>query len=86
MFLAEDILARMRISPFVPVRITITSGETFEILHPDLVLVGERDIAIGMASKKNPAVYRTMTRVALLHVTAMEDLPIATPERGNGEG
>jgi hypothetical protein len=75
MFSSDDILARLRHSPFIPVRIIISSGQTFDIYHPDLVLVGRRDMIIGMASRENPAQYEQTTRVPLMHVTAMEDLP-----------
>jgi hypothetical protein len=59
----------------LPVRIIISSGQTFDIYHPDLVLVGRRDMIIGMASKKNPATYEQTNRVPLMHITALEDLP-----------
>jgi hypothetical protein len=75
MFNPDDIQARLRQSPFVPVRIIISSGQTFDIYHPDLVLVGHRDMIIGMASKKNPARYESTTRVPIMHITALEDLP-----------
>jgi hypothetical protein len=75
MFNSDDILARLRQSPFVPVKIIISSGQSFDIYHPDLVLVGRRDMIIGMASKKNPAQYESTTRVPIMHVTALEDLP-----------
>jgi hypothetical protein len=77
MFSSDDILTRLRQSPFVPVRIIISSGQTFDVLHPDLVLVGRRDMIIGMASKDNPARYEQTTRVPLMHVTALEDLPMS---------
>jgi hypothetical protein len=78
MFSANDIIARLRQTPFVPVRIIISSGQSFEIYHPDLILVGRRDMIIGIASKKNPATYESTTRVPIMHVTALEDLPAAS--------
>jgi hypothetical protein len=82
MFSPEDIQARLRQSPFMPVRIIISSGQTFDVFHPDLVLVGRRDMIIGMASKKNPTTYEQTTRVPLMHITALEDLP-ATSSSSN---
>jgi hypothetical protein len=75
MFGPDDIQRRLRQNPFIPVRIIISSGQTFDILHPDLVLVGRRDITIGMASTENPSQYEQTTRVPIMHVTALEDLP-----------
>jgi hypothetical protein len=74
MFSPDDIQRRLRQSPFLPVRIIISSGQTFDIFHPDLVLVGRRDVTIGMASRENPAQYEQATRVPIMHITALEDL------------
>ncbi len=82
MFTPELIQSRLRQQPFVPVRIIISSGQQFDIFHPDLVLVGHRDMIIGMASSRNPTLYDRTTRVPLMHVTAMEDLPAPVPADG----
>jgi hypothetical protein len=84
---ADDIQARVQRRPFVPLRLVTSSGETFDVFHPDLVMVGRRDVTIGMASVENPRQYERQTRVAIMHVTALEDLPTPTPtpRRGNGE-
>jgi hypothetical protein len=82
MFNPDDILARLRQTPFVPVRIIISSGQQFDVFHPDLVLVGRMDMIIGMASSRNPALYDRTTRVPIMHVTALEDLP--APSAVNG--
>jgi hypothetical protein len=75
MFSPDDIQKRLRQIPFMPVRIIISSGQTFDVYHPDLVLIGRRDIIIGMASGENPTQYEQTTRVPIMHVTALEDLP-----------
>jgi hypothetical protein len=83
MFVPEDILDRLRNQPFVPVRI-VTTTDKHDIFHPDLVLVGRRYIEIGKASRENPATFDYVTRVAIMHITALEDLPPARSRRGNG--
>ncbi len=83
MFAPEDILERLKKQPFIPVRIA-TSTEKHEIHHPDLVLVGRRYIEIGKASRENPATFDSVTRVAIIHITALEDMLSASPRRGNG--
>ncbi len=82
MFSPDDIQSRLRQKPFMPVRIIISSGQTFDIFHPDLVLVGRRDMIVGMASSENPAQYDRTTRIPIMHVTALEDLP--APSGVNG--
>jgi hypothetical protein len=84
MFAPETIQARLRQKPFVPIRFVTSSGESYEVHHPDLVLVGQRDLIIGRASKKNPSLYDLASRVAIMHITAMDDLPAGKPT-GNGQ-
>ena len=86
MFTADDLKARIRQHPFVPLRIVTSSGEAFDLYHPDLIMVGRRDLTIGIASVEHPGQYERQTRVAIMHVTALEDLPVPTPPSGgNGE-
>ena len=85
MFTADDIQARVLQHPFIPVRIVTSSGQSFDIYHPDLVMIGIRDLIVGTASEKNPHQYEQVTRIALMHVTALEDLPTPASRQGNGE-
>jgi hypothetical protein len=50
----------------------------FDIEHPDLVFVGRRDLMIGFAALDSPTIYDRVTRLALVHVVALEDLPAPT--------
>ncbi len=76
MFRPDDITSKLREQPFRPFRIIASEGQRFEIRHPDLVFVGSRDIMIGFPSSHNPRIYDGVTRVALVHIVAMEDLPV----------
>jgi hypothetical protein len=75
MFRAEIVQARLREQPFRPLRIIASEGLRYDIHHPDLVLVGERDLVIGSPSRANPTIYNQITRVAMVHIVALEDLP-----------
>jgi hypothetical protein len=79
MFTSDDIQARLHEQPFVPFRIVTSAGQTFDIPHPDLVMVGRRALVVGTASAENPAQFDLTTRVAIMHVTALEDLPVPQP-------
>jgi len=85
MFTPEGILSRIRQQPFVPVRITTTAGEAYEVHHPELVLVGRRFLEIGSASPENPETFDAITRVAVMHVTALENLPASSGPKRNGK-
>lgn len=80
----EEIHSRIRSQPFVPVQIVTTTGQTYDIRHPELVLVTQRFVEIGLPSNKNPMIASQVTRVALVHVTEMRDLPMTTVPPSNG--
>lgn len=82
MFCAEDIQNRLREQPFRPMRLIVSDGLRYDILHPDLVLVGQRDLTIGSPSSDNPTIYDRLVRVAIVHLIGIEDLP-ATTSHGN---
>jgi hypothetical protein len=84
MYSPQEIQTRLREKPFRPLRIIVSEGLRFDVYHPDLVLVGNRDLMIGSPWPENPSVYDKVTRVALVHVVALEDLP-ATAAPGNGQ-
>jgi hypothetical protein len=77
MFRAEGIQARLREKPFRPLRIIVSEGLRYDVHHPDLVLVGQRDLSIGFPGRDNPTIYDRLVRVALVHVVGLED--ISTP-------
>ena len=84
MFTADDIQGRLRERPFVPVRLVTSSGQSYDITHPDLVLVGRRFLIIGTASNDNPTQIEAASRVAVFHVTDLQDVPHPAPSDGNG--
>ncbi len=84
MFSADDIQGRLRGRPFVPIRFVTSTGQIYDVYHPDLVMVGRRALIIGTASAEDPAQFDQVTRVAILHVTELRDLPIPIGPSGNG--
>lgn len=66
----RELLARR---PFQPVRLTLSSGQTFEIRHPEMALLTRTSILIGtdLAEDGVPAEFKI---VSLLHVASMQPL------------
>ena len=64
----RDLLARR---PFQPVRLTLSSGQTLDIRHPEMALLTRTSLLIGtdLADDGVPAEFKI---VSLLHVTSME--------------
>jgi hypothetical protein len=84
-FTADDIQNRVRMRPFIPLRITTSAGQSFDIYHPDLIMVGRRSLVIGRSSTENPTHFDQVTQVSILHVTALENLPTPNLTPGNGQ-
>lgn len=84
MLTADDIQTQLRERPFIPVRLMTSSGQSYDIRHPDLVLVGRRFLIIGTASNENPSQIEAASRVAVLHVTDLQDIPHASATESNG--
>ncbi|MBC8107642.1 MAG: hypothetical protein H7Z14_13710 [Anaerolineae bacterium] len=60
--------------PFQPVKLTLSSGQSCEIRHPELAMLTRSDILIGTGLEADgvPSEFKI---VSLLHVTAIEPLP-----------
>ncbi len=81
MFNAYDIQARVKKQPFEPLRIITSAGEHYDVYHPDLIMIGARNIVVGTASAKNPTIFDRSTYLSILHITAIESLPVpAVPQ------
>jgi len=85
MFTSDDINARIKDRPFVPLRIIISGGQTFDVYHPDLLMIGRRALIVGRASTEDPAQFEQVTRLAIMHIIGLEDLPIPALPSGNGQ-
>jgi hypothetical protein len=85
MITSQDFRARTTQTPFEPFRIVTSAGQEYDILHPDLVLIGTRWVIVGMPSNKNPHFAEQETKISLLHVTALENLPAQSKLKKNGQ-
>ena len=84
MFSADDVQTRLHQQPFGPLRIVTSTGQTYDIRHPELVIVGRRFLVIGLPSAESPSQAEQVTRVSLRHVTKLQDLPSASSTAGDG--
>jgi hypothetical protein len=85
MFTSDEISQRVKRTPFVPMRIITSSGDHYDVHHPDMIMVGRRLVVVGTASEKNPSVFERLAQLSILHLSAIEDLPTETPTGSNGQ-
>ena len=59
--------------PFKPFRIVMSSGQTYEVRHPEMAFVTKTDLLVGIDIEDDgvPAEFKVCS---LLHVTAIEPL------------
>ena len=70
----DDLQSAARRQPFEPFRVVLTTGATYDIRHPDLIMVGRRSVIIGIPSPNAPTVYDRTIKVDLFHVVGVEEL------------
>lgn len=80
----EELYEVARRQPFEPFRVILTTGATYDIPHPDLIMIGKRSAVIGITNDSNATVYDRTLKVDLLHVVAVEELP--TSQRPSNSG
>lgn len=63
--------------PFEPFRIQVSDGTTYDIRHPELVMVGQGAVIIGVpAAGQARPIYERVETISLAHVVKL--LPLDT--------
>jgi len=73
----QDLQEFTRRRPFVPYRIYATDGRTYDIRHPDQVIVLQSRVVIGTGGGNG--VPEHVEHLALLHVVRLEELASEAP-------
>jgi hypothetical protein len=70
----EELRELLNAQPFVPLRIHMTDGKTFDINHPDFVLVLRSRVDIGIPQDSENGILDRVEHCSLLHVVRVEEL------------
>jgi hypothetical protein len=64
--------------PFKPFRLVMSSGQTYEVRHPEMAMLTRTDILVGVGESDDgiPPEFRICS---LLHVTTVEPVNLAAP-------
>ncbi len=79
----EDLYDAVHRQPFQPFRLVLTTGEAFDIRHPDLIMVGRCAAIVGITHDPEKTMFDRSVKIDLLHIVNIQDLP-ATPPSANG--
>jgi hypothetical protein len=71
----EALRAELRRQPFMPLRIHLTDGKSYDVRHPEMVLVKQRELYIGTETSPGSGVAGECDLVSLLHVVRVECVP-----------
>ena len=71
----NDIQLHLKRQPFQTIRLTLTDGRTYEVRHPEMVLLGRTALILGlMGSTNDDLVYDRAVDISLLHIMQIEVL------------
>jgi hypothetical protein len=73
----EDLQEAVRQRPFVPFRLLISTGGSFDVRHPDQLAVERRSVLLGVTQELNGMPFHRSVRIDHLHIVAIEELPAA---------
>jgi hypothetical protein len=51
---SQELRDHLRKRPFRPLRLILTDGRSFEVRHPELAMVGQSTVAVGLARRGDP--------------------------------
>ena len=73
MITASELKARMTAQPFVPFRVCISDGKSYDITNHDMMWVARNAVYIGVESSKADDIADRVVQCAILHITRVED-------------
>ena len=76
----EEIEVWCNAKPFIPFRLTVTDGRSFEITDASQIWPGKWNVLIIVPDSKNPKRYKTHATLTSLHITSIEPLELAVAD------
>ncbi len=70
---------RLRRQPFQPFRLIMSSGQSYEVRHPEMALLTRTDILVGI-NETRQGVPSGFKICSLLHVTTVEPVESSTEQ------
>lgn len=76
----EDLNELTRARPFVPFRIHMTGGTTYDILNPEFISVGRRIATIFRRPDPSVPYFETGLWISLVHIVKVETIDPPVPQ------
>ena len=69
---AEDLIELLEERPFVPLRLRLDDGRSYEIRHPEMAIVTPSIVAVGVPRKKGSKMAQRITHCSIAHIVEVE--------------
>ncbi len=69
-----DVLSFLRAQPFIPFRVHMSDGRTFDVRHPDQALVARTRLVVGVGNDPVTGVADHLEHLSFIHITGLEEL------------
>ena len=76
----SDLLTHARRQPFVPLRLYMSDGSSYDVRHPELIVISRREVAIAVDAAEGD-LPEHMIYCDPLHITRVELINGAEPKR-----
>jgi hypothetical protein len=70
----EEFKSLLDARPFVPFRVFLTDGKTYDVLHPEFVWVLRARVDIAVPADPRTGIVDHVDHCSLLHIVRVEDL------------
>ena len=80
---AIDLNSVVRAIPFVPFRVVTSDGSTYDVRHPELVLVAVSSVVIGVPTPTDTETASRYHIVSMFHIVRLEPMPVAATGSGS---
>lgn len=70
----DELLEEIRKKPFEPFRLHLSDGTSYEVRHPDMVMVGRGKVLVFTPASGQPGIFERYDAVNLLHVVRLEPI------------
>lgn len=67
----------LRERPFKPFRLVMSSGQHYEVRHPEMAMLTKSDLLVGLDEDEETGAPARFKICSLLHVTAVEPIEAA---------
>lgn len=74
----DELTELIRVQPFSPLRIHVSDGRTYDVVHPDQIIVLRHRVDFGVQPDAETGVVERVDHVSLLHVVKVEELGSAS--------